>query len=114
MSLSESQEKFIEKMLVSLRRVVQACAEQGGKAALLLGRKQVGDHTIRVSVVAEREKSFRAPLQNYSEKSLSNAALKTPDGQANESITEDADGDNQTQTLHRNHKRTSRWQKPVF
>lgn len=114
MSLSESQEKFVEKMLVSLKRVVQACAEQGGKAALLLGRKQVGDHTIKVSVVAEREKSFKAPLQNYSEKSLSNAAIKTPEGQVNEGIEENTDGDNQAQTLHRNHRRTSRWQKPIF
>ena len=103
MSLTEPQEKFIEKMLSSISRVIKACAEQGGKAALILGRKQVGKHTIRVSVVAEREENFKAPLQNYSEKNPSNVVLKTP-----------VAGDTKPQTVHRNHRRTSRWQKPVF
>jgi len=104
MSLTEPQEKFIEKVLQSIARVIKACAEQGGKAALILGRKQVGRHTIRVSVVAEREQSFEAPLQSYSENPPSDAVLKTP--VAGES--------GEPQTVHRNHRRTSRWQKPVF
>lgn len=104
MSLTEPQEKFIEKVLLSISRVIKACAEQGGKAALILGRKQVGKHTIKVSVVAEREKSFQAPLQNYSEKPPSDAVLKTPG----------AGEDSNVQTVHKNHRRSSRWQKPIF
>jgi len=104
MRLTELQEKFIDKMLLSINRVIKACAEQGGKAALILGRKQVGEHTIRVSVVAEREERFKAPLQSYSEQSLSDEALDP-------SITGERSSD---QTIHRNHRRTSRWQKPVF
>ena len=104
MSLTEPQQKFVEKMLLSISRVIRACAEQGGKAALILGRKQVGKHTIRVSVVAEREENFKAPLQNYSEKTPSDVVLKTP-------VAGNADC---AQTVHRNHRRVSRWQKPVF
>ena len=104
MSLNESQAKFVDKMLLSITRVIKACAEQGGKAALILGRKQVGKHTIKVSVVAEREESFKAPLQNYSEKEPSDTVLKTPV----------AGDESKADTVHRNHRRTSRWQKPVF
>jgi hypothetical protein len=104
MSLNESQAKFVDKMLLSITRVIKACAEQGGKAALILGRKKVGKHTIKVSVVAEREQSFKAPLQNYSEKEPSDSVLKA-------SV---ADDKNTGDTVHRNHRRTSRWQKPVF
>jgi len=104
MSLTEPQEKFVDKVLLSISRVIKACAEQGGKAALILGRKQVGKHTIKVSVVAERERSFKAPLQSYSEKTPSDAVLKTPVASEN----------GKAETVHRNHRRTSRWQKPVF
>ena len=104
MSLTEPQEKFIEKMLLSISRVIKACAEQGGKAALILGRKRVGKHTIKVSVIAEREQSFKAPLQNYSEKTPSDTVLNKPGA-------EDSD---KPQTVHRNHRRSSRWQKSVF
>lgn len=104
MSLTEPQEKFVEKVLVSISRVVNACAEQGGKAALILGRKRVGKHIIKVSVVAEREQSFKAPLQSYSEKVPSDVVQKSP--VAEESV--------KPQTVHRNHRRTSRWQKSIF
>jgi len=57
-----------------------------------------------VSVVAEREQSFKAPLQNYSDKAPSDATLQIPIA---------GEGD-KPQTVHRNHRRTSRWQKPVF
>ena len=103
MSLSESQAKFVEKMLLSISRVIKACAEQGGKAALMLGRKQVGKHTIKVSVIAEREESFKAPLQNYSEKEPSDVVRKTP-----------VSSEKKADTVHRNHRRTSRFQKPIF
>lgn len=104
MSLTEPQEKFVEKVLLSIPRVIKACAEQGGKASLILGRKQVGNHIIKVSVVAEREQNFKAPLQNYSDKAPSDAVLKAP-------VAGDS---SKAQTVHKNHRRTSRWQKPVF
>ncbi len=104
MSLTESQEKFIEKVLLSIPRVIKACAEQGGKASLILGRKQVGKHIIKVSVVAEREQSFKAPLQSYSDKTPADSVLK---------VTVAGDT-SKAQTVHKNHRRSSRWQKPVF
>ena len=62
--MNQRQAQFIADAMRKLTQAIEACADSE-QAEFTLGRKQIGKHTVKVTLVAERDAGFSAPLQSH-------------------------------------------------
>ena len=93
--MNQQQTEFIQRAIAELRQVIATSAENGGSASAKLGRKQLGKHVIVVSIIAEVDNGFAAPLSSHAS-TLGDAPVYP------------------TNTRHHHKHRAARWHKPIF
>jgi len=119
---SEQQRIFVHKAIKALRRVLKSCAQKDTTVSEELGRKHVGNHVVVVTLIAEIERGFSAPIGSHGSSvskqlpraySRGNSTGNPMSKQPNPGVAEDTP-DYSKKTTHHNSKRTSRWHKPHF
>lgn len=93
--MNQQQSEFIDRAMQQLRQVIQTCSDNGNSASLMLGRKRVGKHRVVVTIIAEVDQGFAAPLNSHASRL-------------------GAEPDYSIKTKHHNKHRSSRWHKPIF
>ncbi len=93
--MNQQQIEFALRAMNQLTRVLNTCNHSSTTTAETLGRKQLGDHTIVVRIIAEIEEGFAAPLASHA--SRLGAEPRYP-----------------IKTRHHNKHRSNRWHKPPF
>ena len=68
-TMNQRQRLFIDRAMNKLRQVIAAC-EKHDTAEHALGRRRVGRHVVKVTLMAEREKGFSAPLVSHASSQL--------------------------------------------
>jgi len=114
--ISEQQRIFIHKAIKALRRVLKSCEQKDSTVSEELGRKHVGNTVVVVTLIAEIERGFSAPIGSHGS-SVSKLSSESPTNSlGNRSVEGVAEHtpDYSRKTTHHNSKRTSRWHKPHF
>jgi len=62
--MNPKQQQFILKFCSQLASVIEAC-KQHDSAEIEVGRRQVDNYQVVVKLLAEREKSFAAPIGSH-------------------------------------------------
>ena len=93
--MNPKQQAFLQKAIELITEAIEESTETGNTAERQLGHKRIGSHTVQVTILAECDKGFSAPIGSH-------ASSQLPQPQE------------APKTTHRNHRQTSRWQKRVF
>ena len=62
--LNQRQQAFIQQVLEKITEAIDGCAD-AESVTLPVGRKLVGKHVVKVTLVAERDSGFAAPLASH-------------------------------------------------